>query len=181
LAQLFENKVGDSFDDQELECIRDEGRNRYKNAIPPGYKDEKKADNQKFGDLILWKEILQKSKTEKKPIIFVTSDIKEDWFLKVSGMIVGPLPELTEEFIKETDCQFYSYPLDQFLTIASQRGLLEIHEDAIEEIEERIQQSSDKEQYSTNDVGNSNQELNTTDDCFNNSKIEAINFNNNVI
>jgi len=34
----------------------------------------------KFGDLIIWKEMIEKAKAEKRPIIFVTDDGKSDWW-----------------------------------------------------------------------------------------------------
>ena len=34
----------------------------------------------KYSDLILWKEVLRYSKNEKKNIIFVTDDEKNDWW-----------------------------------------------------------------------------------------------------
>ena len=53
-----------------------EGNDRYEKKIPPGYKDAIKKsgilDNNAYGDLIVWKEILRFSKKEKKNIIYVT-------------------------------------------------------------------------------------------------------------
>ena len=52
---------------------------RYEHRIPPGYQDSKKEFNS-FGDLILWKEILEYSKKQDiKKVVFLTNDSKKDW------------------------------------------------------------------------------------------------------
>lgn len=57
-----------------------EGAFRYANQIPPGYKDaETKEGVRQYGDLIIWKEILQYASLQKCDIIFVTNDAKPDW------------------------------------------------------------------------------------------------------
>lgn len=59
----------------------EEGETRYKKEVPPGFKDAKNKDGvRKFSDLILWKEVLLFAATEKKNIIFVTDDVKADWW-----------------------------------------------------------------------------------------------------
>lgn len=95
---------------QKIEIYR-EGEFRYKHLIPPGYKDitkDKKdpTKTEKYGDLIIWKELLNKSRKVHNPFIFVTDDEKEDWWeLKVSNThlgekkeIIGPRKELISEF-----------------------------------------------------------------------------------
>lgn len=53
-------------------------RQRYENRVPPGYKDASKEDN-RMGDLIIWKEILEycREKHVKKAIL-LSRDSKED-------------------------------------------------------------------------------------------------------
>ncbi|MFB4321681.1 PIN-like domain-containing protein [Priestia sp. BR_2] len=66
-------------------AIYEEGQLRFKYKIPPGYEDMGKSKNgdfkhQQYGDLLIWKEILQKAAECQRPFIFVTSDVKEDWW-----------------------------------------------------------------------------------------------------
>lgn len=59
----------------------EEGENRYKQKTPPGYMDGKCKDGpRKYGDFIIWKEMLSFAKNNDKNIIFVTDDLKEDWW-----------------------------------------------------------------------------------------------------
>lgn len=65
-----------------LEIVK-EGEVRYRHFIPPGYMDlrTKEKDGVRiYGDLVIWKEILQYSKLNQKDILFVCDDVKEDWY-----------------------------------------------------------------------------------------------------
>jgi hypothetical protein len=97
---LDSDKFGEGFNVVELMEILKEGELRYKYEIPPGYKDEKEKEGiRKFGDLILWKELLKKAQsTVKKRIIFVLSDTKPDWFQENSEAAENVREELLEEF-----------------------------------------------------------------------------------
>ena len=59
----------------------DEGKRRYTKSIPPGFMDAKNKDGvRKYSDLLLWKEILRFAKDNKLNIIYVTDDMKRDWW-----------------------------------------------------------------------------------------------------
>lgn len=67
ICNIFEKKLLPKFSDEELIKIYKEGETRYKDKIPPGYNDkDKKPENDKYGDLIIWKEIIEYSSKEKK-------------------------------------------------------------------------------------------------------------------
>ncbi len=123
---LFEGKTGDTLTAEVTDKIFTEGEQRYKDEIPPGYMDgskDKSGDLQKnFGDLIVWNQIIKKSKESLKPIIFITDDEKEDWWLIHSGKTIGPRPELVQEFFLESDQKFWMYTVDGFLKEVSRRN-----------------------------------------------------------
>ena len=145
LAELFENKIGKSFTQKELEEIYKEGKQRYENQIPPGFKDgnKDKSSNlyRKFGDLIIWNELIYKSKSENKNIIFVTDDKKDDWWLEYSGKTIGPLPSLLHEFNEKTSRSFYMYTAEQFMKAATEFSNEKIEEEVITELKEFRQYS----------------------------------------
>lgn len=127
ILKLFDGKTGIAFSNEKLEEIKKEGEIRYKKEIPPGYKDYKKSntdtDNNAFGDLIVWKQILNYAKDKKKDIIFVTSDQKEDWWSIVRGKTLGPRIELKKEFYDYTGMKFHMYSMDGFISnVESVRG-----------------------------------------------------------
>lgn len=139
LGDLFDGKIDSGFTPQELESIYLEGAKRVEKKIPPGFKDAKAKvncldDYRIYGDLILWKEILKKSATDRKGIIFVTDDKKEDWWLEAQGRRIGPLPGLIQEFFEETKQSFYMYTVDRFMEYASKFLNTEVTMKMIEEV-----------------------------------------------
>ncbi len=119
LLELFENKTGIPFSNDQLQEVKKEGETRYKQEIPPGYKDKKKSkddkENNAYGDLIVWKQILDFAKTNKKDIVFVTHDQKDDWWNTVHGRTLGPRTELKKEFYDYTEMLFHMYTMDNFI------------------------------------------------------------------
>lgn len=120
LLLLFENKTGEPFSDSDLIKLKKDGEERYKKEIPPGYKDKNKTkgdkDNNAYGDLIVWKQILDYAKLKKKDIVFVTHDQKDDWWNTVHGKTLGPRIELKKEFYDYTEMLFHMYTMDNFIS-----------------------------------------------------------------
>ena len=139
LTDLFDGNVGRDFESDRLNEIYSEGKKRYQAKTPPGYCDEnikKDAENRKlYGDLILWKQIIEKSKIDKKDIIFITDDLKEDWWLKICGKTIGPRFELLKEFCSETGQCIIIYNADRFLKYALDNMSVDVHDETIEEVE----------------------------------------------
>ena len=79
-----------------------EGEYRYKKKTPPGYKDEKKDGVSKYGDLLVWAETYTYAASNNKNIIFVTDDIKEDWWNILEDGSLSFRKELIKEFSKKT-------------------------------------------------------------------------------
>ncbi|WP_342719881.1 PIN-like domain-containing protein (plasmid) [Bacillus paramycoides] len=76
-----------------------DGEKRYKNKVPPGYKDgEKKSGVQAFGDWFIWKEALKFCHEKNKNLIFVTDDVKEDWYELENKRRIGFRKYLVSEF-----------------------------------------------------------------------------------
>jgi hypothetical protein len=132
-SELFTGHVGDKPTEARLAAIREEGEERYAKKIPPGFEDAKKDTGDKFGDLIIWKEMIEKAKTDQRPIIFVTDDGKSDWWYIHHRKKVGPHPDLVEEFLAATSQQFHIYELPQFLRYSAERGSA-IQPDAVQRI-----------------------------------------------
>lgn len=123
LTQLLDGRVGDKWKSEQFAALRKEGEDRYAKKIPPGYKDAKKDTGEldKFGDLIIWKDMIAKAKADKRPIIFISDDAKEDWWWIHRGRKLGPRPELIEEFKAESGQDFHIYEFSQFLRFAADR------------------------------------------------------------
>jgi hypothetical protein len=139
VTELFAGKIGPKPSPEQLAAIRKEGEERYAKKIPPGFEDAKKNPDagDKFGDLIIWKEIISKGKADKRPVIFVTDDGKSDWWHIHRGRKMGPHPELVEEFMSQTGQQFHIYELLQFLRYAGETGS-SIEADTVQQIAETV-------------------------------------------
>ena len=136
LNDIIAGKIIKKFSEKELLEIYKEGKSRYEKKIPPGYMDNKKPEHEKYGDLILWKEILQKSSEEKKPIIFISNEKKEDWIWKLkNGKTIGPRQELIEEMVEQNGMDFHLYSSSHFLKYGQEYLNQKINEDALEEME----------------------------------------------
>ena len=133
LLTLFKSKVGNPYSKETYEQLENEGKERYKNNIPPGYKDSIKKEN-KYGDYIIWKEIIQFSKEHKKNIIFVTNDKKEDWWNIIHGETIGIRVELRKEFLNETNQKIHMYDMQSFINNYDQYKSVKIDTKIINEI-----------------------------------------------
>jgi hypothetical protein len=136
ISTLLESRVGGPFSDEELAAIYIEGKGRYAAEVPPGYKDSSKGEPGKFGDLILWKQLLRHAGAEKKPAIFVTDDSKEDWWRIVRGQRIGARPELVHEYLAAAENRIHFYSPMQFLREATVRTEVGISEKALGEVEQ---------------------------------------------
>ncbi|MEM8651450.1 MAG: PIN-like domain-containing protein, partial [Pseudomonadota bacterium] len=137
LDNIFQGRVGDIPSKEWLESLYNEGKERYKSKTPPGYRDEEKSGKdsvsqfmhrqlvfkREFGDLILWRQITDKASSDNvSGIIFVCDDQKDDWWHSINfrgSKILGPHPELVEEFFLRTNStSFWIYTSDRFLRFA---------------------------------------------------------------
>lgn len=141
MADLLNGKVLDSFTAEEIAEIAKEGETRYSNKVPPGFKDAAKGDN-RYGDLINWKEILRFAKSTHKHILFVANDEKEDWVCKENGMTIGPLYDLLKEFYNEmgdNEHFFHIYTLDRFLSLVNEKDAAIVSTDVVQEVKDYIE------------------------------------------
>lgn len=144
IGTLFEGRVGTSLSDDILEAICKDGETRYAKKIPPGYKDDIKDDGvasqyaayRKYGDFIIWRQIMAFATDSKKDVIFINDDKKEDWYQIFRGKTLGPRPELVQEFLSQTNQNFYMYQADRFLELAAEHLDQKVTPASMDEIRE---------------------------------------------
>ena len=139
LTTILENKVGPPFSQEQLRQVYEQGQKRYGQKVPPGYEDAKKNPTERYNDLLLWLQIIDKAKEAKKAILLITDDTKEDWWWKFKGKTIGPRPELIQEMEAECGTSFYMYQSDQFMKYARVHLSQEVPQKAIDEVRALIQ------------------------------------------
>lgn len=132
INEVFKDAVGREYNEDELKTIIADGETRYEKRIPPGFRDAQKISNS-YGDLILWMQIIEKAKEVKKPIVLISGDVKDDWWLQKDGERIMPLPALKKEMLIKANVDFHIYTADRFLEIMSDNSK-KINESAITEV-----------------------------------------------
>ncbi|GII24285.1 PIN-like domain-containing protein [Planosporangium mesophilum] len=122
LQHLLDNKVGPPLAPEEEAAVRKEAQRRIEEKIPPGFKDAGKSEGDPCGDYLVWHQSLLEAKARSVPLLFVTRDTKEDWFLRVKGKTVSALPELILEARQVAGVDFVAMTTKTFL-VHSQRYL----------------------------------------------------------
>lgn len=137
ITKLYDGKVGKSYSEERLAEIYKEGEVRYERKVPPGYKDKDKktGDRHRFGDLIIWYQMIEKAIEADCDIIFVTDDKKEDWWQMHNGDKIGVRRELIAEFRARTGNHLICfYTPDRFLSLAKKSGAVTVKNATIEEV-----------------------------------------------
>jgi hypothetical protein len=173
IAQIIGDNIGDALSDEDRDAIVKDGDIRLPQNIPPGYVDYKEKNKRpgldKYGDLIIWKQIIKYAKDNSKHIIFVTFDTKEDWYKVISfnnsKVLCGPRPELIEEFSKLTGCEIWFYSTPDFIDNAITKLKLNIEEEKLEKVKEETTKSIDIEIGSDclSEVQNENESIDILD------------------
>ncbi|BAT49689.1 uncharacterized protein BTUAT1_25550 [Bacillus altitudinis] len=160
ITTLFENKVGKPYKKKELEEIAKEADKRYSLEIPPGYKDAAKKGAkfhngemilEKYGDYILWRQIIDYAIEKPNNIIFITDDEKKDWWYETKGKTIGPRSELLNEFKHKTKMEFYMFNSDVFMKEAGAIYSESFSDNSISEVKEvRNHYFNSRDAYSNN-------------------------------
>lgn len=156
LDLLLDRKVGNApSTQQDLNELVSDGEERFNNKIPPGFADSEKDKNpndayfiydhikyqRKFGDLILWKQLINHVKETKiRKVLFITADRKEDWWWREQGKTIGPHPELMREIKREGEVElFWMYSSVQFVEHANKYAKAKVSTESVAEIEQVAQ------------------------------------------
>ncbi|NUN64342.1 DUF4935 domain-containing protein [Pseudanabaena biceps] len=119
LDNIFDGKIGSAYGKEDLKDKYKSASERFKMKIPPGFKNIDKPEPERYGDVVLWFQLIDYAVKEKKSIIFITDENQEDWWLDVSGKRIGSRPELIKEFMEKTGQRIHIYSSDKFIQYAS--------------------------------------------------------------
>lgn len=145
IADLFEGRVGEPYSAEQLDAIYAEGASRYEKKIPPGFKDAAKKGPERYGDLVLWLQTLERARRDNAGVVFVTDDQKDDWWFRETGQTFGPRPELVQELREASGGRLHLLRPASFIRwVASRTGKL-VAETSLDEIEATSSESFKRE------------------------------------
>lgn len=150
LISIIEDRIGAVYSQDWIDEVETDGENRYEKKVPPGFDDDSKDQEnekirqygnlhyqRKFGDLIIWKDIIDYSRehaSEGPKVVYITndgqSDKKNDLLYKVNNLIVGPHISLMNELQVEADKELHILSNLRFVQLVSK-----LNDEQMKEIE----------------------------------------------
>jgi len=134
VSTFFDGRVGRRPDSDQLAKLEKDASVRIERKIPPGYMDKNKADGRDLGDAIMWMQLLEHATESQQPVIFVTDDSKEDWWVTARGKTISPRPELITEFSDRVGLPFHMYFPSRFIEFAGEYLNTKADQSVIDEV-----------------------------------------------
>ncbi|WP_214784448.1 PIN-like domain-containing protein [Exiguobacterium sp. s183] len=141
--EIFKDRIGECYTPEVLSTKLSDAESRFEKLIPPGFEDRKKKDTiyyngleipEKFGDLILWYQILDRAKDEAiNKVVFITDDQKDDWWYRLKGKTIGPRAELKNELLRISNADLFMYSSNSFLNQFSDTGIKDLISESVKD------------------------------------------------
>jgi hypothetical protein len=136
LSSVLSNKVGPALSPEDHAAAVSEAHRRRTSKVPPGYMDDDKNDPElSAGDYLVWEQLLREAEQRQCDVLFVTGDVKEDWWARVKGELRGPRAELSTEFRGRTQHSLYMLQPQDLLRRAGALTDVRIRPESAEEVE----------------------------------------------
>lgn len=134
LLSIIGVDVGDPYPQDE---VNREYKRRKEGSIPPFCKvDDGKNEVRRVGDVAIWLEMLKKYEGTGKPLLFVTDDMKENWWQDVGGGRSDAQPLLVQEMYGRSNAQILFYSSERFSERAPDHFGIEVPKGLAEETKE---------------------------------------------
>ncbi|MEU4332891.1 PIN-like domain-containing protein [Nonomuraea dietziae] len=138
LESIIEGRRGEPFPPGLHQKLVQEALSRIEKQVPPGYKDKGKSnsggDDRATGDFILWEQVLREAATRKTDVLFVTGDVKEDWWRKEHGEARGPRLELVQEMKDRTGQGLLMLRPESLLVHAKKLLAVDVSDASVEDV-----------------------------------------------
>lgn len=119
ISNIFDKKIGRPLSKQEFQTILiKEGEKRFDNKSLALFMNDNSTSSDRYNDLMLWFQLINKAQSDKCPILFITDDIKNNWWIQSESKTFSPDYNLLREFYNMTGELFYMYRAFNFLEYA---------------------------------------------------------------
>lgn len=159
LDNIFkEDRLGDCLFKSESDLVEfnKDAEKRFSNQLPPGYADEKEKGEDffifqnykyfnKFGDLIVFKEIIKHAKENNlENIVFISEEKKEDWRESIltsnQKKILGIRHELKDELYRESEVKnIFIFNQEQFVSYTNKFLATNVDQESIKRMNKTIE------------------------------------------
>ena len=145
LGKIIEGRVGAPLSASDYDQAVQEGMRRVAERCPPGYKDKKKDDAGAAGDYLVWEQVLREAKARDCDVVFVTGDVKDDWWRQEGGENRGPRVELAAEMQERCGRRLLMMRPAQLLTLGRDRLDVVVRDESVEDADrvERLLSEAD--------------------------------------
>ncbi|MFI9274024.1 PIN-like domain-containing protein [Kitasatospora sp. NPDC052896] len=133
LGPMLSGRVGTELSAADHGVAIEEAARRTQEQIPPGYLDRHKSGHGAASDYVMWEQILREAQHRSVDVLLVTGDLKEDWWRRVHGELVGPRVELCREFRERTGRSFAMVQPDTLLRVGREMLGIRIDESSVEQ------------------------------------------------
>jgi len=134
LTQVLHGRVGQPPTPDRLANLVQEGLRRVTEGIPPGFKDKSKPGSQAAGDYLVWAEVVREATERRCDVLFITGDVKEDWWRQERGRTRGPRLELVEELRAASGTRLFMLRPENLLRRAKAALQVEVSPASVEDV-----------------------------------------------
>jgi hypothetical protein len=107
LNLVLEGRIGPPVPAEEFDAACDEAERRISAEEPPGFADSAKTGQSRYGDYLVWHQLLKEATVRGVDVLLVTGDVKEDWWRREKGETRGPRLELSQELMRSAGARLF--------------------------------------------------------------------------
>lgn len=135
LERLLAGRAGAPLDADAYTAAFKEGTRRVEASEPPGYRDRSKGGEGAVGDYLVWEQLLCEAERRGGDVLFVTADVKEDWWRHEDDEPRGPRPELAVELRRRSGGALLMLTPATLLSTARSALALPVHDASLDTAE----------------------------------------------
>lgn len=133
LEPILFGRVGAPMSEEQYSRALSEGLRRVEQREPPGYLDKNKDDQRAAGDYLVWEQVLIEAERRSCDVVFVTNDVKDDWWRREAGEQRGPRLELVAELRRRARTRLFMLRPTILLSLAREVLAVTVHDESVED------------------------------------------------